>query len=263
MKSALIYHVGDEFSGEGLARWLGTFSDLVAVVAIQERQSRLWKRIRREWRRSGPLRFFDVLAFRLYYRLRLARADRAWQAEVLHRLRTSYPSPEPPPAALTVASPNSPEVEAFLAEKAPDVMVARCKSLLRKGIFGIPRLGTFVMHPGICPDYRNAHGCFWALAQGDRDNVGMTLLRIDEGIDTGPVYGHYRCAFDPLNDSHVKIQDKVVLDNLDALRDKLLAVAAGTATTVDTAGRPSREWGQPWLSAYLRWRKYARTRWRA
>ena len=61
----------------------------------------------------------------------------------------------------------------------------------------------------------------------------------------------------------MKIQDKVVLDNLDALRDKLLAVAAGTATTVDTAGRPSREWGQPWLSAYLRWRRYARSRWRA
>ena len=40
-------------------------------------------------------------------------------------------------------------------------------------------LGTFVMHPGICPEYRNAHGCFWALANRDLARVGMTLLRAD------------------------------------------------------------------------------------
>jgi hypothetical protein len=90
----------------------------------------------------------------------------------------------------------------------------------------------------------------------------MTLLRIDEGIDTGPVFGHYRCELDPVKDSHIKIQGMVVLDNLDAIREKLLAIAAGTAMPVDTSGRLSREWGQPWMSAYLRWRKRARAGWR-
>ncbi len=258
MKTALIAHVGDALSGEGLARWLGTFSELVGIVEVEEPKSRLWKRIRREWRRSGPFGFLDVLAFRLYYKARLARNDRAWETEALEKLRSSYPEPQPPPPVLRTASPNSPEAEAFLREQAPDLVIARCKSLLRKRIFTIPPLGTFVMHPGICPDYRNAHGCFWALAEGDRQNVGMTLLRIDEGIDTGPVFGHYRCDFDPQKDSHIKIQDKVVLDNLDALRDKLLAIADGTARPIDTTGHPSREWGQPWFSAYLRWRKHAR-----
>jgi hypothetical protein len=137
---------------------VGLFSELAAIVAIQEPKSRLWKRIRREWRRSGPLHFLDVLAFRLYYKARLAKADRAWEAEALDRLRAIYPSPDPPPAVLRVASPNSPEAEAFLRDQASDLVVARCKSLLRKRIFAIPRLGTFVMRPGICPDYRNAHG---------------------------------------------------------------------------------------------------------
>ena len=31
-----------------------------------------------------------------------------------------------------------------------------------------------------------------AMANGDLDNVGMTLLRIDRGVDTGPVFGYFR-----------------------------------------------------------------------
>lgn len=265
MRTALIYHVGDGLSGDGLARWLGSFSDLAGVVAIAEPHRRLWKRIRREWQRSGPWRFLDVLAFRLYYKARLGRADRAWAAAALERLRATYPAPAAPAPVpeLRVASPNTPEAEAFLRQCAPDLVIARCKSLLRKSVFTIPRHGTFVMHPGICPDYRNAHGCFWALAEGDVGNVGMTLLRIDEGIDTGPVFGHYRCDFDAANDSHVVIQEKVVLDNLGALRDKLIEIDSGRATPVDTTGRPSREWGQPRLTAYLRWRRAARAARRA
>lgn len=107
------------------------------------------------------------------------------------------------------------------------------------------------MHPGICPQYRNAHGCFWALAKQDRENVGMTLLKIDKGIDTGPVYGYYRCKFDETKESHHVIQHKVVFDNLDVLQEKLKEIYAGLAKPIDTRGLPSGEWGQPWLTAYF------------
>ena len=80
------------------------------------------------------------------------------------------------------------------------------------------------MHPGVCPEYRNAHGCFWALANGDAERVGMTLLKVDAGVDTGPVYGYYGCRYDESRDSHVVIQSRVVFDNLDTLRAKLSAM---------------------------------------
>lgn len=258
VKTAIIYHAGDAISGEGLARWLASFSEVVALIEIREPGSRMWKRIRREWRRSGPLRFLDVLAFRAYHRLFHAKRDEAWLGGALRTMRDRYPLPDPAPAVLSVATPNSPEAEALLRQTAPDLVLARCKSLLRKQVFSVPRLGTFVMHPGICPEYRNAHGCFWALAEGDWQNVGMTLLRIDEGIDTGPVFGHYRLAPEAFRDTHTIIQTRVVLDHLEALREKLLSIEAGTAETIDTRGRPTREWGQPWLSAYFRWRWRAR-----
>jgi hypothetical protein len=256
MRTLLICHDDAALDREGLARWLASFSTFVGAVVIREPGGRLKKRIKREISRVGWLRFIDVLAFRTYYALALAARDKRWESRALDRLRTRFPRRLDAPEAI-VSSPNSPEAEAFIRQQQPDIVIARCKTLLKEQIFTIPRYGTYVMHPGICPEYRNAHGCFWARATGDHDNVGMTLLRIDTGVDTGPVYGYFRVHADPA-ESHVITQHRVVLDHLDAIRDKLLDIESGTARPLDTAGRPSATWGQPWLTAYLRMRRSQR-----
>jgi methionyl-tRNA formyltransferase len=171
----------------------------------------------------------------------------------LKRLRTRVPHRPDAPELIT-QSPNGPDAEAFIRDACPDLVVARCKTLLKESVFTVPRLGTYVMHPGICPDYRNAHGCFWAMATGDRGNVGMTLLRIDRGVDTGPVFGHFRVEADP-GESHVVTEHRVALEHLDEVRAVLLGIEAGRAQIIDTKGRPSATWGQPWLSAYIRMRR--------
>ena len=256
-RTVLICHADDPLNREGLARWLAATTQLVGLVVIQEPRQRMRRRIRREIQRVGLCRFADVLAFRFYYKWFLARRDHAWEVETLRRLSERFPPlTEQTPIHFT-SSPNVPAVEDFLKSVQPDLMLARCKTLLKKNIFSVPKRGTLVMHPGICPQYRNAHGCFWALANNDRANVGMTLLKIDAGIDTGPVYGFYRCEFDETNESHHVIQHKVVFENLDALQQKLVQINRSEATPIDTRGLPSGEWGQPWLSAYLRYTKRA------
>ena len=176
----------------------------------------------------------------------------------LSELREQFPPLTSTTRILESASPNTAEVEQFLREAKPDIVIVRCKSLLKESIFSIASRGTFVMHPGICPQYRNAHGCFWAMAKDDRDHVGMTLLKIDKGIDTGPVYGYYHCEFDEVTDSHHVIQHKVVFDNLKLLRTKFAEIYAEQAKPLDTNGLPSGEWGQPWLTAYFRYLRRAR-----
>lgn len=253
MRTLLICHEGADVDRDGLVRWLGSFSTVAGIVVVRETRTRLRKRIAREIRRVGVWRFLDVLAFRVFYRLAHAAGDREWERRELARLREWFPgypdAPERP-----VSSPNDPDAEAFIRASAPDLVIARCKTLLKESVFSIPRLGTFVMHPGICPEYRNAHGCFWARATGDDGNVGMTLLRIDRGVDTGPVFGYFRVTADPA-ESHVVTQQRVVLEHLDAIRDTLLEIETGAAVPIDTAGRRSATWGQPWLSAYLRMRR--------
>lgn len=238
---------------------MDSFSEVVGIVIIAETGSRLRKRLRFEWRRSG-IRMLDVLAFQLYYRLRLARADQGWVAARVRELTAGYP---PLPGSVPVHETSDPNDEAtrrFLERVEPDLVIARCKSLLRREIFDIPRDGTIVLHPGVCPEYRNAHGCFWALARRDLEKVGATMLRIDEGVDTGPIYAYYHADIDERCESHVVIQHRVVFDNLDRIRDDLRAVHGGQAERIDVTGRASAAWGQPRLSDYLRWKRIAGAR---
>jgi hypothetical protein len=256
VRTALICHHDNLMNREILPRYLASFSELAGVVVIEETRGSLWKRIVREWRRSG-LRLLDVLAFRLYYRLRLAREDRLWISRALERLKAAYPEPGDVALHLT-DDPNSEPTREFLESIRPDLVLARCKTLLRPEVFNVPADGTLVVHPGICPEYRNAHGCFWALASRDFDRVGATLLRIDEGIDTGPIYAYYRADLDEAQESHVVIEYRVVFDNLERLAEDLQRVHDGAAESIDVDGRTSAAWGQPRLTDYLRWKRAAR-----
>jgi hypothetical protein len=259
MRTLLICHEDEPLNRYSLPRWLASFTDLAGIVVIRETAGRKRRRIRREIQRVGLLRFADVLAFRVYYRLFLAGPDRQWEEQTAARLAREYPDIPPDTSTLVTTNPNSPEAEAFIRRAEPDIMIARCRALLAARIFTVPRTGTFVMHPGICPEYRNAHGCFWALASGDRAKVGMTLLKIDKGVDTGPVYGYFHCALHE-DESHIVIQDRTVFDNLPRIAQRLTEIAGGQAVPIDTRGRPSGEWGQPWLTRYPRFRRTLRER---
>jgi folate-dependent phosphoribosylglycinamide formyltransferase PurN len=257
MRTALICHHDNPLNRDVLPRFMASFSDLAGVVVIRERPGRMKKRLMFEWRRSR-LRMLDVFAFRLYYKLRLARRDRAWIARRVADGVARYPAPPTGVPVHETDDPNSEATRAFLEQVAPDLVIARCKTILRPEVFEVPRLGTYVVHPGICPEYRNAHGCFWALARRDLDRVGATLLRIDAGVDTGPIYDYFKTDIDERSESHIVIQHRVVFDNLDRLADDIRRIDAGTAERIDVSGRESAAWGQPRLTDYLHWKRAAR-----
>jgi folate-dependent phosphoribosylglycinamide formyltransferase PurN len=255
----LICHENDPLDSEGLASWLASTMNLTGLIVIREGTARRWRVARRQIRREGWLSFADVLAFRLYSAIVLARRDGQWKERALMRLRARFRADLGGVRRLVVSDPNSREARAFLSELKPDLLLARCKFILKPEIFNTPARGTFVLHPGMCPEYRNAHGCFWALVNRDHARVGMTLLKIDEGVDTGPVYLQLSCEIDEVRQSHTVIQYRVVLENLDAIGRTLRAIGEGQEVmSIDTTGRRSATWGQPGLSDYLRWKWEAR-----
>lgn len=257
MRTLLICHEEETLNSVVLPRWLASFSTLVGIVVLRETAQQKKRRMQRELKRVGWLRFLDVLAFRIYYALFLARADRRWEDGIVNHLSRRYPSLPDSVERLVSHSANSSQVQEFIRGRKPDLVIARCKQLLKEEIFSIPADGTFVMHPGICPEYRNAHGCFWALANGDRERVGMTLLRIDRGVDTGPVFGYFHC--NELSHSHIVIQHRTVFDNLDAIAKRLIEIHQHRALPLDVSGRKSAAWGQPWLTRYFHWKREVRT----
>ena len=259
MKTVLICHSGSNLTRFGFSRWLASFSDLVGIVEIKEDGTRTKQRIKSEIKRVGSLRFlFDVIPYRVYSKLFDTAADSRWENAKVAELSREYGEIPCSARVLITESPNADSVREFLTALSPDMVIARCKTLIKEEIFSIPPDGTLVLHPGVCPEYRNAHGCFWALANNDLEKVGMTLLKIDAGVDTGPVYGYFTYPYDAFKETPAVIHNRVVYDNLDALKEKLLQIHKGVAEVVDTSGRQSGVWGQPWLSKYLKIKRVAR-----
>jgi peptidoglycan/xylan/chitin deacetylase (PgdA/CDA1 family)/folate-dependent phosphoribosylglycinamide formyltransferase PurN len=238
-----------------LAAWLQSFTELSGIILINEGQTQKKARLKRELKRLGYLRFLDVVLFRLYYKFFLGRKNAIIEKQIIEKVLAQYPVKSTKPQILATRTPNSRETQEFIKSHDPDIMIARCKVILKPNIFELAKMGTFVMHPGICPEYRNAHGCFWALAKGDFSRVGMTLLKVDNGVDTGPMYGHFSYEFDEKNETHIEIQNRSVFDNLDEIKNTLLEISEGNRKVISHFGRGSKNWGQPWLSEFYKMKK--------
>jgi methionyl-tRNA formyltransferase len=74
-----------------------------------------------------------------------------------------------------------------LREVAPDVLIsAGHQYLIAPAEIAVARLGTVGLHPALLPRYRGSHPLWWALHNHETE-AGITLYRLDAGIDTGPI----------------------------------------------------------------------------
>ena len=60
------------------------------------------------------------------------------------------------------------------------------RKILPKRIFDIPICGSYNIHPGKLPYYRGPIPTMWAIQNGEKE-FGVTLHKIDSGIDTGDI----------------------------------------------------------------------------
>jgi len=69
----------------------------------------------------------------------------------------------------------------------PDLIVVMAYGqILPPSLLAIPRLGCLNLHTSLLPRHRGAAPIQWALLEGDAV-TGVSLMRMDEGLDTGPV----------------------------------------------------------------------------
>lgn len=105
---------------------------------------------------------------------------------------TSVPHQPEPPAAfqtLPVSADRLHHPSTLEAIRAldPDLLVTNGAPLLKASLFRLPRFGALNIHYGIAPAYRGENTLFWAMYRKDPEGIGVTIHRIDEGIDTGEV----------------------------------------------------------------------------
>ncbi|RME09305.1 MAG: methionyl-tRNA formyltransferase [Ardenticatenia bacterium] len=81
----------------------------------------------------------------------------------------------------------TPDAVAYLRDLAPDVaVVVAYGEILRPNVLAIPPKGFLNVHASLLPKYRGAAPIQAAILNGDRE-TGVSIMLLDEGMDTGPV----------------------------------------------------------------------------
>ena len=104
------------------------------------------------------------------------------------------------------------EQKSFADLKADAAVVVAFGLLLPQAILGAPRFGCFNVHASLLPRWRGAAPIQRAIMAGDAE-TGVSIMRMEEGLDTGPVCKTGRVAITPSTTA-------------DLLHDKLAALGA-------------------------------------
>jgi folate-dependent phosphoribosylglycinamide formyltransferase PurN len=138
---------------------------------------------------------------------------------------------------------------------APDLGLVYGSPILRPSLFQIPRFGTLGIHHGKLPEYRGKKTTFWALFNG-AETAGVTVQRINEGVDTGDVVKQAEIPIE--GRSFQEVWNDIELSGLDLYIQAILEVKQGIATYQRPTGTKGRLYGDPKLSDLLKfwWRRH-------
>lgn len=147
--------------------------------------------------------------------------------------------------------------QAALSELKADVMVVVAFGLiLPQAVLDIPRLGAINIHASLLPRWRGAAPIQRALQAGD-PQTGISIMRMDAGLDTGPVYAVEETPIadddnaQTLHDRLAEIGARLVLKVLDDLEQGVAVPIQQPASGVLYAAKISKE------EAAIDWRQDA------
>jgi methionyl-tRNA formyltransferase len=107
---------------------------------------------------------------------------------------------------LPVLQPLKARDEKFIGELRalkPDLMVVVAYGqILPQTILDLPQFGCLNVHTSLLPKYRGAAPIQWAIAEGEPE-TGVTIMKMDAGLDTGPILSTRRTPILPTDDSQI------------------------------------------------------------
>lgn len=95
----------------------------------------------------------------------------------------------------------------------PDLFVVVAFRILPKGVFEIPKFGSFNLHGSYLPKYRGAAPIQWALINGETE-TGLTTFKLAEKVDTGNIYLQEEVEIYP-DDNFESLHDRMSLQGAD------------------------------------------------
>jgi methionyl-tRNA formyltransferase len=105
------------------------------------------------------------------------------------------------------------------------VVVAAYGLVVPAAMLTWPRHGCINIHASLLPRWRGAAPIVRAILAGDRES-GVSIMRIDEGLDTGPVISRHTLAIDP-RETAGSLHDKLAALGAQAIVETLIKLGRG------------------------------------
>jgi len=126
---------------------------------------------------------------------------------------------------------NAPETVATLKALEPDVLlVAAFGAILKTPLLTLASLGAVNVHASLLPAYRGVAPVQWTLIHGRR-TAGVTIMQMDEGIDTGPTLARRAVDIRPMETAG-ELLDRLAAAGAELLVDTLPGLEDGSAVPV-------------------------------
>jgi methionyl-tRNA formyltransferase len=120
------------------------------------------------------------------------------------------------------------QAQALLRTTPHDVMVVAAYGLiLPASVLHMPRLGCINIHASLLPRWRGAAPIHRAIEAGDTE-TGITLMQMDEGLDTGAMIAMASEAISP-DDTTAALHDRLAALGARMIVDALVQLAQGHA----------------------------------
>jgi methionyl-tRNA formyltransferase len=108
----------------------------------------------------------------------------------------------------------------------PDLgVVVAFGRILTRATLESPRLGCVNIHASLLPKYRGAAPIQWAIVNGELE-TGVSLMQMDEGMDTGPVLAVAKTRIEP-DATADSLSEKLARLGAELLRDRFLSLIRG------------------------------------
>jgi len=130
----------------------------------------------------------------------------------------------------------TPEMAEWLSSQRADVaVVVAYGRILPPALLTAPRLGCVNVHASLLPRWRGAAPITWSIVKGDAQ-TGITLMQMDEGMDTGAMLEQVPTPIDP-NETAGQLSERLSAMGAEALRRVLPRFVQGVvaATPQDHA----------------------------
>jgi len=160
-------------------------------------------------------------------------------------------TPIPVEHVIDVRSVNDVETVTLLQKLSPQVIVVNGTRILEEQLLRATSAVFLNAHVGITPLYRGVHGGYWALASGDPQHFGVTIHKIDKGIDTGEIVAQASIKPDAADNfsTYPLLQIAIAIPLLKrVLRDAI----SGKLETMPVPRGKSRLWSHPTVFQYLK-----------